>query len=173
MNPDQLDALKKMAASRMGIYQNVGMDGPHVRLRELVTDAEFVCHSTSGYRGTGGELWYVRLLPPLLPDLARYHIAFTTPYLLMASRDDWSQFLRRALPGSGNDAAGLHRFFKHGPTRTTGTSSSSRRITTTRAMRYISPESRTSRRRCPMLESGPLTNEDGFSTSRSSAADRP
>lgn len=113
MNPDQLDALKKMAASRMGIYQHVGVDGQHVRLRELVTNAEIVCHSTSGYRGKSGELWYVRLLPPLLPDLAGYHIVFTTPYVLMASREDWLQFLGRALPGSGTDATGLHQFFKH------------------------------------------------------------
>ncbi|OWK45499.1 hypothetical protein [Fimbriiglobus ruber] len=115
MNPDQLDALKKMAASRMGIYQQVGMDGQHVRLRELVTNAEFVCHSTSGYRGKPGELWYVRLLPPLLPDLASYQIVFTTPYILMASMDDWLQFFGRAQPGSGKDATGLHQLFKHGP----------------------------------------------------------
>ncbi len=115
MTPDQLDALKKMAASRMGVYQHAGTDGPHVRLRELVTNAEYVCHPTSGYRGKNGELWYVRLLPPLLPDLARYHVAFTTPYILMASPGDWSQFLRRAVPGSGNDATGLHRFLKHPP----------------------------------------------------------
>src|SRR5436190_5639512 len=55
LNPDQLDALKKLADSRMGVYEHVGMDGPHVRLRELVTDAEFTCHSASGYRGRTGE----------------------------------------------------------------------------------------------------------------------
>lgn len=66
-------------------------------------------------RGTTGELWYVRLLPPLLPDLAHYHVAFTTPYILMASQNEWSQFLRRALVGSVNEATGLHRFFKYGP----------------------------------------------------------
>lgn len=115
MNPDQLDALKKMAASRMGVYEHVGMDGPHVRLRELVTDAEFTCHNASGYRGRLGELWYVRLLPPLLPDLAQYHIAFTTPYILMASKNDWLQFFGRALPDAGKDSTALHRFFKYGP----------------------------------------------------------
>ena len=114
MNPDQLDALKKMAASRMGIYEHVGMDGQHVRLRELITNAEFSCHSSSGYRGKVGELWYVRLLPPLQPDLARYHIVFNTPYLLMARKNDWLQFLGRVLPGSGKDAAALQRFFKFG-----------------------------------------------------------
>ena len=117
MNPDQFDALKKMAASRMGIYEHVGMDGPHVRLRELVTDAEYTCHNASGYRGRSGELWYVRLLPPLLPDLARYHIAFTTPYILMASKDDWLQFLKRGRSqlGFGIDKDGRHRFLKYGP----------------------------------------------------------
>jgi|SRR5579864_1792557 len=117
MNPDQLDALKKLAASRMGIYEHVGMDGPHVRLRELVTDADYTCHNASGYRGRPGELWYVRLLPPLLPDLARYYIAFTTPYILIASKDDWLQFLKRGMSQSGfdTDKEGLYRFLKYGP----------------------------------------------------------
>jgi hypothetical protein len=117
MNPDQFDALKKMAASRMGIYEQIGMDGPFVRLREVITDTEYTCHNASGYRGRPSELWYVRLLPPLLPDHARYYIAFTTPYILMASKDDWLQFLRRCLSQSrfGADNDGLHRFLKYGP----------------------------------------------------------
>lgn len=121
MNPSQLDALEKLAASRMGIYEHVGTDGPHVphvHLRELVTDTEYTCHNTSGYRGRPGELWYIRLLPPLLPDYARYSIAFTTPYILTeASKGDWTQFLRRGMSqsGFGNDPDGLHKFLKFGP----------------------------------------------------------
>lgn len=117
MEPDHLDALNKMIASRMGIYEHVGMDGPYVRLRELVTEAEFTCLIVSGYRGRSGELWYVRLLPPLLPNLSRYYVAFTTPYILMASKDDWLQFLKRSLSQSnfGADKGGLHRFLKYGP----------------------------------------------------------
>jgi hypothetical protein len=118
MNPDQLDALKKLAASRMGIYEHVGLDGSHVRLRELITDTQCTCHNASGYRGRPGELWYVRLLPPLLPDLARYYIAFTTPYILTeTSKEDWTQFLKRGMSqsGFGNDPKGLHRFVKYGP----------------------------------------------------------
>jgi len=117
MNPDQLDALKKLADARMGIYEHVGMHGSHVRLRELVTNAEFTCHSTSGYRGKSGELWYVRLLPPLRPELAHYHIAFTTPYILMAKKDEWLQFFRRGISqsGFGDDEKGLYRFLKYGP----------------------------------------------------------
>jgi hypothetical protein len=118
MNPDQLDALKKLAESRMGIFEHVGMDGSHVRLRELVTSHEFTCHCASGYRGRTGELWYVRLLPPLLPDLARYHIAFTTPYILtQATKDDWIQFLQRSMMQfePGDERQGLYRLLKYGP----------------------------------------------------------
>jgi len=117
MNPDPLDALKKLAASRMGIYEQVGRDGPHVRLRELLTNDDFTCHVASGYRGRTGELWYVRLLPPLLPDLACYHVAFTTPYILMARKADWLQFLQRSLMQFNlvDERDGLYRLLKHGP----------------------------------------------------------
>jgi hypothetical protein len=118
LNPNQLDALKKMSASRMGIYEHVGVDDPLVRLRELITDEEFLCHCASGYKGRKGELWYVRLLPPLVPDLAKYHIVFTTPYILIqANKADWQSFLRRAmLPfKTENERVALHRLLKVGP----------------------------------------------------------
>lgn len=118
MTPDQLDALQKMSDSRMGIYEHVGNDGKKIRLKELMTDHEFDCHSTSGYRGKKGELWYVRLLPPLLPELADYHIVFTTPYVLIeATKGDWTQFLGRSLSGRKNtdQRTALHRFLKHDP----------------------------------------------------------
>lgn len=117
MSADQLEALKNLAASRMGIYEHVGIDGAQVRLRELLTDDEFICHCATGYRGRTGERWYVRLLPPLLPELACYYIVFTTPYILMASKDDWLQFLQRTLRRfkAGDDRQRLHRLLKHGP----------------------------------------------------------
>lgn len=64
MNPHQVEALKMMSHSRMGIYEHQGLEQNYVRLRGLVTEREFECHSTSGYRGKNGELWYVRLFPP-------------------------------------------------------------------------------------------------------------
>jgi hypothetical protein len=120
MNPDQLDGLKKMNESRMGVYEHQGFEQNFVRLQELVTEREFVCYSTSGYRGRNGELWYVRLLPPLLPELATYHIAFTTPYVLIDStKKDWVDFLRRNIVGTkaSSEAEALHRFMKFGPTK--------------------------------------------------------
>lgn len=118
MNPDQLDALRKLADSRMGVYEHLGPDGPHVRLRELLTGDEYVCHVASGYRGDRGDLWYVRLLPPLVPALATYHVAFTTPYVLVkTTRDDWAQFLQRAILKfeGGGDRDRLRLLMKYGP----------------------------------------------------------
>ena len=41
MNPDQLDVLKKLSESRMGIYEYIGFADGLVRLRELITGDEF------------------------------------------------------------------------------------------------------------------------------------
>jgi len=117
LNPDQLDVLKKLSESRMGIYEHVGFADGFVRLRELITGDEFPCLCTSGYKGKSGELWYVRRLPPLMPELATFHVLFTTPYILIEStKDDWMQFLKRTLlKANGNDdRERLHQLLKFG-----------------------------------------------------------
>ena len=118
MNPHQLDACKKLEASRMGIYEHVGREGPHIRLRELITNNLLVCHSPAGYLGEEGELWYVRLAPPLEPELAMFWIAMTTPYVLIeASKSDWLVFLKRAMVQFDglNESTRLHHLLKYGP----------------------------------------------------------
>jgi hypothetical protein len=117
MNLDQLDALKKLSESRMGIYEHLGSSNGFITLRELITGDEFPCLCTSGYRGRPGELWYVRRLPPLMPELATFHVLFTTPYILIeATKDDWTQFLKRTLlKVEGRDERDrLHRLLKYG-----------------------------------------------------------
>lgn len=116
MNADQLDALKKMSESRMGIYEHIGFADGLVRLRELITGDEFSCLCAAGYRGSPGELWFVRRLPPLLPELATFHVLFTTPYILIEStKDDWMQFFKRTLLTFGNDdRERLHQLLKFG-----------------------------------------------------------
>lgn len=120
MNPDQLDALQKMQQSRMGIYEHHGFQGNHIHLRELIIDRELVCHNPSGYRGHEGELWYVRALPPLVPELATYHVIFTTPYILIGqSTDDWIAYLKRSMVGmkAPAEAEALDRLLKFGPSK--------------------------------------------------------
>jgi len=117
LNPDQLDVLKKLSESRMGIYEHIGFVDGFVRLRELITGDEFPCLCPAGYRGRSGELWYVRRLPPLLPELATFHVLFTTPYILIEStKDDWLQFLKRTLlkADGNNDHERLHQLLKFG-----------------------------------------------------------
>jgi hypothetical protein len=116
-NVHQVDVLKKMETSRMGIYEQVGRNGPHIRLRELITDDHLTCYCPTGYVGSKGELWYVRLLPPLEPDHAIYWVAMTTPYILIgASTADWIAFLKRTMIQceGPNDRTRHHHLLKYG-----------------------------------------------------------
>jgi hypothetical protein len=117
MKPYQLNAAKKMNDSRMGIYEHVGTEGPYIHLRELITDDDYLCHCPSRYLGEKGELWYIRLLPPLEPQLAQYWIAMTTPYILIeTSKSDWIAFLKRTMiqcEGS-DDRTRLYSLLKFG-----------------------------------------------------------
>src|ERR1022692_3737468 len=82
MDPFMAETIRQFQNSRMGIYEHLGVEDGRCCLRELVTDEEFRCHVPSGYQGKPGELWYVRLCPPLL-DFVDYYIAVTTPYVLI------------------------------------------------------------------------------------------
>lgn len=116
--PDRVEALRRLAATRMGVYLHEGWvgDGRFVRLRELVTRDVVTCEVPSGRLGEAGELWYVRVCPPL-PEAGPHHLVFTTPYVLRSSRPDWAAYLRRSLvpmPGA-DDRARLHALLKYGP----------------------------------------------------------
>jgi hypothetical protein len=108
------ETIRRFQDSRMGIYEHCGTKDARCRLRELVTNDEFICHVASGYRGKSGELCYVRLCPPLL-DLFDYHAAFTTPYILIgATRTDWTAYLNKSVLGSADTRKALHEFLKFG-----------------------------------------------------------
>lgn len=116
-NEYQLLAMRNLAASRMGIYEHVGFVDQFVKLKELITNEEFVCLCAAGYRGCAGELWYVRLLSSPEPQLAPFHLVFTTPYVLTeASKADWTSYLQRALAAfAGGRSDALYRLLKYGP----------------------------------------------------------
>ena len=97
LNPGLVEAIRLFQDSRMGVYEHGGTQGGRVRLRELVTGRDFDALCTSGYGGKPGELWYVRLCPPLV-DLVEYLVAITTPYVLtQSSKSDWTAYLNRAM----------------------------------------------------------------------------
>jgi len=74
-----LDAMQR---SRMGLYVHCGTEGRLVRLRELGSQQVLLCFAPTGYRGTEGEIWFVRLLPPIDARFD-YHVIFTTPYIVI------------------------------------------------------------------------------------------
>jgi hypothetical protein len=114
MDPFMAETIRRFQESRMGIYEHRGSEGGRVRLRELVTDDEFNCYVASGYQGKPGELWYVRLCPPLL-DLFDYHVVFTTPYVLIGARKaDWTAYLKKSVLGSADTRKSLEEFLKFG-----------------------------------------------------------
>jgi hypothetical protein len=120
VGPHLVGPLRRLASSRMGVFVHEGFDESSglVRLQELVTDEHVVCEVPAGRRGQRGELWYVRLCPPL-PDVAAHHLAFTTPYVLVrTSLADWTAYLRRSVLASGDAdvRARLHGFLKFGRT---------------------------------------------------------
>ncbi len=98
LSEEVTQVIRLMSEARMGIYEHAGIKGGRCLLRELITDDEFECYSPAGYPGNKGELWFVRLCPPLGP--VDYHVAFTTPYVLMGfGKADWTAYLNKSLIG--------------------------------------------------------------------------
>ena len=102
--PKVMEAIRCFSESRMGIYERLQSKGARCRLRELITEQTFDCFVGSGYQGRKGELWYVRLCPPLEP--AGYHVIVTTPYILLNfTKEDWTAYLKRSLASLGRAGA--------------------------------------------------------------------
>jgi hypothetical protein len=98
LGPDETEAIRLMSETRMGVYEHAGLKGGRCLLRELITDDQFECYCPAGYLGRAGELWFVRLCPPIEP--AGYHVAVTTPYILMGfGKADWTAYLSKSLIG--------------------------------------------------------------------------
>lgn len=96
LDPDRLDIIWLMQNSHMGVYEHCGNQGSKIMLRDILDDHCHTCHVPAGYLGEKGQLWYVRLLPPL-PDYS-HSIVFTTPYILLDTKEAWLSFFDRAVP---------------------------------------------------------------------------
>jgi hypothetical protein len=116
IEPRLVQAIRAFQQSRMGIYEHMGARGARCMLKELLTGKKFVCYPASGYKGKRGELWYVRLLPPLDASTG-YHVVFTTPYVLLYDTTElWTAYLKKAIVETGvwDPRDGLHDFMKYG-----------------------------------------------------------
>ena len=96
--PDWLvDAIDAMQKSRMGFYVHEGFEDRFVRLREIDREGVKLCHTTSGFRGSEGQIWFGRLVPPM-NSLVKYHVFFTTPYLMIQTTESMiAAYLKREI----------------------------------------------------------------------------
>jgi hypothetical protein len=97
LHPGMVEAVRQFQESRMGIYEHCGTIDGKIGLEELITGRKSCCICPAGYLGKPGELWYVRLCPPLLEEMG-YYVTVTTPYILTkATKTDWTAYLNRAM----------------------------------------------------------------------------
>ncbi|WP_247886779.1 plasmid pRiA4b ORF-3 family protein [Azospirillum sp. SYSU D00513] len=112
--------VRPMQDSRMGFYLHMGLDGPLVLLKDIVTQDILRCHSATGYVGERGQLWYTRLLPPPVLDIG-HHVVITTPYVVLDGTeqrflDYIGREVARMAASGGRKAADAETLLKHGPT---------------------------------------------------------
>ncbi|MEI8397069.1 MAG: hypothetical protein WCF85_20275 [Rhodospirillaceae bacterium] len=112
------DIVQPMQWSRMGFYLHVGFEGKFVLLKDIVSREVLRCHSSAGYAGERGQIWYVRLMPP--PSLlVSYHVATTTPYVVLDGTeqkllDYYARVLSRMPDIGRNKPADTDYLLKHG-----------------------------------------------------------
>jgi len=88
----------QLLCSRMGIYETIDVDSDLIVVRELVTGHQLLVDVPTGYFGKEGDLRFVRLGPPAIPD-AEYFTELTTPYILEGrSAADWTRYLKSVMP---------------------------------------------------------------------------
>jgi len=115
LEPSAVAAIRLLNESRMGIYERGDRSEGRCRFRELITDDDFECYVPVGYPGREGDLWYVRLCPPIPP--VAYHVALTTPYILLGfGKSDWTAYLSKSLIGltAPEKRRRLHELLKYG-----------------------------------------------------------
>ncbi|MBT7609481.1 MAG: hypothetical protein HN576_06980 [Bacteriovoracaceae bacterium] len=111
IDQDQIELLKNLSNSRMGIYEVVKKDGKKILLKEILTNKEYWSVCTAGYKGKIGQLWYVRLLPGIT-EYVDYSLVMTTPYVLLThKKESWLSFFKDHKVTQFN----YHNFMKFGP----------------------------------------------------------
>lgn len=110
------ELINKASMSRMGIYVHCGAEEGLIKLREIVTDNIIHAICPTSYEGKVGEIWFVRIFPPVNENT--YPIIMTTPYIILNStEDDWLRFFSKKgiKKGFFDTDYKLLQFMKYGP----------------------------------------------------------
>lgn len=116
-----VDAIDAMQNSRMSFYIHEGFEDRFVRLREIGSEEVRVVHVGSHFNGVKGQIWFGRLVPPANSQV-KYHVFFTTPYVLVETTESMiAEYFRREIARLGNRRVprGMDTrefILKHGPT---------------------------------------------------------
>ncbi|WP_305906718.1 hypothetical protein Q9L42_019480 [Methylomarinum sp. Ch1-1] len=117
LDKQMIETIGIMQDSRMGIYEFIGRQNGHILLKELTKDSIIECICPAGYQGSQpGELWFVRILPPVF-DCFDYSLVFTTPYVLShADKNAWLDYLARTVTGkkTKTTATDVNQLMKYG-----------------------------------------------------------
>ncbi len=113
--PDLLQrALSALNDSHCAFYEVRGVDSGEVRLWDIAGRREFQCWNSSGYAGRKGEVWFVRVLPPLL-ETGERSVTMNTPYVFVeGGRRPWEDFFERCPRSRTGSNAGLRDYLKFG-----------------------------------------------------------
>lgn len=117
LHQQMVEVFQLMQNSRMGIYEYIGNKDDKVLLKELTTDEVITCICPAGHHGQyKGELWLVRILPPVF-GMFDYSLVFTTPYILLnPTTEGWLEYLNRTISKkkSRTIANSLENLMKYG-----------------------------------------------------------
>lgn len=107
-SPEQTRRMRSLADCRLQVVRIVARKGLRVELEDLVTGDHASVTLSHDAEGEAGDLWLVRLLPPLLPD--GEHVCILTPYLLTGpdAETQWRAYFRRVLGRSAKKRYPAH-----------------------------------------------------------------
>jgi hypothetical protein len=116
LNDDICHLITLMDASRLGIYKVVDFAEDKWLLEDIFTQKQYHCVGPDNYPFNAGELWLVRLLPPISEQFDS-HVIFTSPYILLEKENEWLAFLNRnikCIRPSPTSEKFYKQFMKHG-----------------------------------------------------------
>jgi hypothetical protein len=107
-------ALAPLNDSFCSFYEVMEVHDQGLGLWNIAAQQELQCWCSSGYQGRQGEIWYVRVAPPLVQGLTR-SVTMNTPYVFTdSSRRTWELFFHRHLTSAGAGGNSLQPYLKNG-----------------------------------------------------------
>lgn len=106
----------KACSTRMGLYVQEDFKDGTILLREIISNQKIEVISPSLYEGAEGEIWFVRIFPPIAEG--QPSLIMTTPYIIKGcTEQDWVTFFKKQgiIKDDNVDEDAFTHFMKYGP----------------------------------------------------------